>query len=200
MFCLVDKEGGEWGGGHRWPTWLSVGSVKEKWKVEGCCGRDLCARENSHFLLTSICTLTSNPTTTTTTIVSHPPPPAPAPGQTRAGCLMCFGLCRVQKCGVINGRHITDVFSVASCLERGPGFIYFFIPVMVQLVWQITATASWGLCQTQTDRWRNDVTLKRRKSKPFVEKRSRKHFDGGFWGFWTSHGKACWVLSPLLRK
>lgn len=91
------------GGGHHWPTWLSVGSVKEKWKVEGCCGRDLCARENSHFLLTSICTLTSNPHT----IVSHPPPTPPSPHpqfQARPDqgwmvdvggsvCLLCSGLC-----------------------------------------------------------------------------------------------------------
>lgn len=42
------------------------GEMKSGWLLQS----DLCARENSHFLLTSICTLTSNPTT----IVPSPPP------------------------------------------------------------------------------------------------------------------------------
>lgn len=104
--------------------WLSVQSVKEKWKVEGCWGQDLCARENSHFLLTSICTLTSDPNTR----VSHHPPPL---FQARSGLdgpcwrLAVFVvLWLMQKSSILNGflwRRFTsgtDVL-VFLCLKGG---------------------------------------------------------------------------------
>lgn len=83
------------GGGSPLTNMTECGERQGEMK-SGCCGRDLCARENSHFLLTSICTLTSNPHT----IVSHPPPiPSSRPDQGwmvdvgGSVCLLCSGLC-----------------------------------------------------------------------------------------------------------
>lgn len=41
---------------------VRVGSNKDEWRVEGSWGQDLGAGENSHFLLTSVCTLAPDTT------------------------------------------------------------------------------------------------------------------------------------------
>lgn len=69
-----------------------------------------------------------------------------------------------------------------------------FLPVIIQPVWQITAAAAWGLCQSLTDsqwRGRSDLWLyERGKITLFVKKRSCKsEWIGQLFiiSVWTSH-------------
>lgn len=78
---------------------VNVWGDKEKWKVEGYWGQDLGARENSHFLLTSVCTLAPSPS-----------PSCSRPNGGRVGCIQCLlcvlgavGGCRVAKGGIMYG-------------------------------------------------------------------------------------------------
>lgn len=118
----------------------------------------------------------------------HPPPSSrPDKGWMVDGGGVCCALVYVECSSVelnmddgADDTSGTDAFTDASSETWTRVFLFFFFSQWDQLGWHTTAAAPWGLCQTQTDRWRNDVTLKRTKSKPLVQKRSHKPFDGGF--------------------
>lgn len=89
-------EWGEWGNarGPHWPT-CPGRNDKEKWKVESCWGQDLGARENSHFLLTSVCSLAPDP-----------PPKSEQIGWCGLFCIFAVCLC-----------FLTFMFQVASNVD-----------------------------------------------------------------------------------